>query len=80
MGPKVRTADRVIRELASRAHGVVTRSELLDAGLSTDEVKRRISQEGAEPMPTTPEQHAAILDQEDIKWSAIIKSAGDQEK
>ena len=41
MGPKVRTADRVIRELASRAHGVVTRSELVDAGLSTDEVKRR---------------------------------------
>lgn len=41
MRPKVRTADRVIRELASRAHGVVTRSELVDAGLSTDEVKRR---------------------------------------
>jgi putative AbiEi antitoxin of type IV toxin-antitoxin system len=41
IGPKVRTADRVIRELASRAHGVVTRSELVDAGLTTDEVKRR---------------------------------------
>jgi hypothetical protein len=41
MGRKVRTADRVIRELASRAHGVVTRSELVDAGLSNDEVRRR---------------------------------------
>ena len=41
IAPKVRTADRVIRELASRAHGVVTRSELVDAGLSNDEVKRR---------------------------------------
>jgi hypothetical protein len=41
IGTKVRTADRVIRELASRAHGVVTRSELVDAGLTTDEVKRR---------------------------------------
>jgi tripartite-type tricarboxylate transporter receptor subunit TctC len=55
-------------------------SKTLRDALATDEVKRRISQEGAEPMPTTPEQHAAILDQEDIKWSAIIKSAGVQEK
>jgi hypothetical protein len=27
-------------------------------------------------MPTTPEEHAAVLDREDTKWSAIIKSAG----
>ena len=39
--PKVRTADRVIRELASQAHGVVTRSELLGAGLTADEIKQR---------------------------------------
>jgi tripartite-type tricarboxylate transporter receptor subunit TctC len=39
-------------------------------------VKRRLAQEGAEPMPTTPEEHAAVLDREDTKWSAIIKSAG----
>jgi tripartite-type tricarboxylate transporter receptor subunit TctC len=43
-------------------------------------VKRRLAQEGAEPMPTTPEEHAAVLDREDTKWSAIIKSAGNQEK
>ena len=42
--------------------------------------KRRLAQEGAEPMPTTPEEHAAVLDREDTKWSAIIKSAGIQEK
>jgi tripartite-type tricarboxylate transporter receptor subunit TctC len=48
--------------------------------LATDEVKRRLAQEGAEPMPTTPEEHAALLDREDIKWSAIIKSAGIQQK
>jgi tripartite-type tricarboxylate transporter receptor subunit TctC len=44
--------------------------------VASDEVKRRLAQEGAEPMPTTPEEHAAILDREDAKWSAIIKSAG----
>jgi tripartite-type tricarboxylate transporter receptor subunit TctC len=48
--------------------------------LATDEVKRRLAQEGAEPMPTTPEQHAAVLDREDTKWSAIIKSAGIEPK
>jgi tripartite-type tricarboxylate transporter receptor subunit TctC len=48
--------------------------------LATDEVKRRLAQEGAEPMPTTPEEHAAVLDREDTKWSAIIKSAGIEPK
>ena len=44
--------------------------------LATDDVKRRIAQEGAEPEPTTPEQHAAVIDREATKWSAIIKTAG----
>ncbi len=48
----------------------------LRAALATPEVQARLHQEGAEPMPTTPEQHAKVIDQEDIKWSAIIKAAG----
>jgi tripartite-type tricarboxylate transporter receptor subunit TctC len=48
----------------------------LRAALATDEVKRRLIQEGAEPMPTTPEEHAAVIDREETKWSALIKSAG----
>jgi tripartite-type tricarboxylate transporter receptor subunit TctC len=51
-------------------------NKVLRDALATDEVKRRLAQEGAEPMPTTPEEHAAVLDREDTKWSAIIKSAG----
>jgi hypothetical protein len=45
MEPKVRTAssEQVIRVLASRAHGVVTRAELLDAGLTPAEIKGRRS-------------------------------------
>jgi tripartite-type tricarboxylate transporter receptor subunit TctC len=46
----------------------------LRAALATDEVKRRLTQEGAEPMPTTPEEHAAVIDNEETKWSAIIRS------
>jgi tripartite-type tricarboxylate transporter receptor subunit TctC len=48
----------------------------LRAALATDEVKRRLVQEGAEPMPTTPEEHAAVIDQEETKWSTLIKSIG----
>ena len=48
----------------------------LRAALATDEVKRRLMQEGAEPMPTTPEEHAAVIDREETKWAAVIKSIG----
>jgi tripartite-type tricarboxylate transporter receptor subunit TctC len=48
----------------------------LRAALATDEVKKRLHQEGAEPMPTSPEEHAAVIDREETKWSALIKSVG----
>jgi tripartite-type tricarboxylate transporter receptor subunit TctC len=48
----------------------------LRGALATEEVKRRLIQEGAEPLPTTPAEHAAIIDREETKWSALIKSAG----
>jgi tripartite-type tricarboxylate transporter receptor subunit TctC len=48
----------------------------LRAALATDEVKRRLLQEGAEPMPTTPQEHAAVIDREETKWSQIITAAG----
>ncbi len=46
----------------------------LRAALATDEVKRRLQQEGAEPMPTSPEEHTAVIDREDTKWAALIKA------
>ena len=55
-------------------------NKVLRDTLATDEVKRRLAQEGAEPEPSTPEQHAAVIDREATKWSAIIKSAGIQAK
>ena len=32
-------------------------NKVLRDALATDEVKRRLAQEGVEPMPTTPEEH-----------------------
>ncbi|HZG48435.1 MAG TPA: type IV toxin-antitoxin system AbiEi family antitoxin domain-containing protein [Thermoleophilaceae bacterium] len=42
MAPKVRPAEQIAAGLASRAHGIVTRSELIEAGLSAEEVRHRL--------------------------------------
>jgi Transcriptional regulator, AbiEi antitoxin len=42
MEQKPRTAEVVIRELATRAHGVVTRKELLEAGVTPGELRNRL--------------------------------------
>src|SRR3954447_11069978 len=41
MEHEVRTASEVIRDLASKSHGVVTRSELLELGLTPGEIRQR---------------------------------------
>lgn len=51
-------------------------SQELRAALQTDEARKRLIQEGAEPMPTTPEEHAAVIDREETKWSTLIKAIG----
>jgi hypothetical protein len=42
MGGKLEPAERLIGRLASRAHGVVTRGELLEAGVTDAEIDRRV--------------------------------------
>jgi tripartite-type tricarboxylate transporter receptor subunit TctC len=48
----------------------------LRGALGSEDVRRRLIQEGAEPRPVTPEEHAAIIDAEETKWSTLIKSIG----
>ncbi len=52
----------------------------LRAALASDDVRKRIINEGGEPEPTTPEEHAAVIDREETKWSAVIRSAGIERK
>jgi len=40
--PKVITADRRLSQIASRAHGLVTRAQALRAGITPDELKHRV--------------------------------------
>jgi tripartite-type tricarboxylate transporter receptor subunit TctC len=42
----------------------------LDAALATDEVKKRLADEGA---PCPPEEYAADLEKEDKKWGALAR-------
>ena len=46
--------------------------ELL-ALVNTDEVKKRIHAEGGDPMTSSPGEYATDIDQEEKKWSALIK-------
>jgi len=39
----------------------------------SDEVKKRINNEGGDPLTSTPEEYAADIDQEERKWAALIK-------
>jgi tripartite-type tricarboxylate transporter receptor subunit TctC len=48
----------------------------LRAALATDEVRSRLAIEGAEPLPSTPEEYAADIDRDEIQWSKVIKASG----
>lgn len=48
----------------------------LQTALADPTVRKRIIQEGAEPEPSTPEEHAAVIAAEYTKWSALIKEIG----
>ena len=48
----------------------------LRAALASEEVRKRIINEGGEPESTTPEEHGAVIDREEAKWSAVIHGAG----
>ena len=48
----------------------------LNAALATDEVRKRLANEGAEPWLSTPEDYAADIDAEETKWSTLARSIG----
>jgi len=44
--------------------------------LESEDVKRRLMQDGADPTPGTPEDYAAFIDQDESKWSVMVKASG----
>jgi tripartite-type tricarboxylate transporter receptor subunit TctC len=48
----------------------------LRAALASEDVRKRLETDGAEPLPSTPEEYAAEIDREETMWSKLIKAAG----
>jgi tripartite-type tricarboxylate transporter receptor subunit TctC len=48
----------------------------LRKALALDDVKLRIANDAAVPMSSSPEDHAALLDRDEKKWSALIRKLG----
>jgi tripartite-type tricarboxylate transporter receptor subunit TctC len=51
-------------------------SAALRAAVMSDDLRTRLADDGAEPLPSTPEEYAADIDREETKWSAIVKASG----
>jgi tripartite-type tricarboxylate transporter receptor subunit TctC len=51
-------------------------NKALNAVLASDEVKKRLATEGAEPLAGTPADYAADIDKEEKKWSVLVKGLG----
>ena len=46
------------------------------ARILAPETRDSLSKQGAEPVASTPDQFAAFIKAEMVKWSAVIKTAG----
>jgi tripartite-type tricarboxylate transporter receptor subunit TctC len=51
-------------------------NQALNAALASDEVRRRLAIEGAEPQPTTPQTFAAVIDRELTMWTELVQTVG----
>lgn len=46
----------------------------LQAAVRSDEVIKRINAEGGDPLPSTPAEHATVIDRDETKWGGLIKN------
>jgi tripartite-type tricarboxylate transporter receptor subunit TctC len=51
-------------------------NKALQATLASDDVRNRLAVEGAEPLPSTPDEYAVDIDREETQWSKVIKASG----
>jgi tripartite-type tricarboxylate transporter receptor subunit TctC len=48
----------------------------LRAALAADDVRQRLAADGAETLPSTPEEYAADIDREEATWSKVVNALG----
>lgn len=51
-------------------------NKALKDALATEDVRKRLAMEGAEPLPSTPEEYAADIDREVKQWGKVVKESG----
>jgi tripartite-type tricarboxylate transporter receptor subunit TctC len=51
-------------------------NKALNQVLVSDEVRRRLAVDGAEPLPGAPEDYAADIDREETQWGKVVKASG----
>jgi tripartite-type tricarboxylate transporter receptor subunit TctC len=51
-------------------------NKALNQVLASDEVRKRLAVDGAEPLPGTPEEYGADLDREEKLWGKVVKASG----
>jgi tripartite-type tricarboxylate transporter receptor subunit TctC len=51
-------------------------NKALNAVLNSDEVRKRLALEGAEPAPSSPEEYAKDIDREETQWGKVVKASG----
>jgi predicted transcriptional regulator of viral defense system len=77
MDPKVRTPELVIRELGSSSHGVVTRQELLDAGLTPETIKNRLRKGVLTSVHRGVYRVGHLAPSLEARYLAAVKACGD---
>ncbi len=58
------------REIVARLHVEIART------LRLPELRARLAHDGAEPVGSTPEDFAALIRSETVKWAKVVKAAG----
>jgi tripartite-type tricarboxylate transporter receptor subunit TctC len=48
----------------------------LNTALANPDVRARLAIDGAEPLPSTPEEYGADIDREETQWSKVVKASG----
>src|SRR3954471_23848417 len=77
MRPEGRTVEEELARLGSRAHGVVTRAQLLDAGISECAIKRRVRDGSLIPQYRGVYRVGHCAPSHDAAYMAAVMACGD---
>jgi tripartite-type tricarboxylate transporter receptor subunit TctC len=54
-------------------------NKVLREALATAEVRKRLTNDGAEATPGSPEEYATHIDRDEKRWSVVVKASGASE-